>query len=67
MIVQDQKVISDGANGSKQRRINRDVHEAARDQLRALMGTEAYDQSACERKLIETSFGDLKRNLGLAH
>jgi transposase len=48
-----------------ERRISRDVREAARDHVRALMGTEAYDQSACERKLIETSFGDLKRNLGL--
>jgi hypothetical protein len=48
-----------------ERRISRDVREAARDHVRALMGTEAYDQSACERKLIETSFGNLKHNLGL--
>ena len=48
-----------------ERRIRRDVNEAARDHVRALMDTEAYEQSACERKLIETSFGDLKRNLGL--
>ncbi len=47
------------------RKIPRDVNEAARDQVRMLMRTEGYRQSARERKLIETSFGDLKRNLGL--
>ena len=47
------------------RKIPRNVHQAARDHAQGLMGSEAYDQSACERKLIETSFGDLKRNLGL--
>ena len=29
------------------------------------MGTDAYRQSARERKKIETLFGDVKRNLGL--
>jgi len=48
-----------------ERRISRDVNEAARDHVRMLMGTEGYRQSARERKLIETSFGDLKRNLGV--
>ncbi len=47
------------------RKIPRDVHQDARDYAQGLMGSEPYDQSACERKLIETSFGDLKRNLGL--
>jgi len=29
------------------------------------MESEAYRRSARDRKMIETSFGDLKRNLGL--
>ncbi len=48
------------------RYIPRDVHEDARDYTRALMGTDAYLQSGRERKKIETLFGDVKRNLGLA-
>ncbi len=48
-----------------ERRISRDVNEEARDYVRALMDTDDYSQSAHERKMIETSFGDLKRNLGL--
>ena len=47
------------------RRIPRDVNEAARDHARALMGTEAYNQSARDRKKIERLFGEAKRNLGL--
>ena len=47
------------------RRIQRDVNEAARDRVRGLMKTEAYRASARQRKMIETGFGDLKRNLGL--
>ncbi len=47
------------------RRVPRDVNEAARDQVRSLMGTDAYVKSGRERKKIETLFGDLKRNLGL--
>jgi len=47
------------------RKIPRDVHEAARDHARSLMGSEAYLQSGRERKKIETLFGDLKRNLAL--
>jgi transposase len=50
---------------SPQRRVPRDVNEAARDQARALMGTEPFLQSRRERKKIETRFGDLKWNLGL--
>lgn len=47
------------------RRIPRDVNEAARDQARAMMGTEAFRRSARKRKKIETRFGDVKWNLGL--
>jgi transposase len=47
------------------RRIQRDVNEEARDYVRALMPTEDYRVSARQRKMIETGFGDLKRNLGL--
>ena len=47
------------------RRVQRDVNEEARDYARALMETEDYDISARQRKIIETGFGDLKRNLGL--
>ena len=36
------------------RRLSRDINEAARDHTRALMETEAYDASNCERKKIET-------------
>ena len=50
---------------SPARRIQRDVHEAARDRARALMGTDPFLQSRRERKKIETRFGDLKWNLGL--
>jgi transposase len=50
---------------SPARRIQRDVHEAARDHARALMGTDPFLQSRRERKKIETRFGDLKWNLGL--
>ena len=48
-----------------QRTLARDVNERARDQVRAIMKTEAYQVSARQRKLVETGFGDLKRNLGL--
>lgn len=47
------------------RKIPRDINEAARDHVRALMGTDAYLQSARRRKKIESLFGDVKRNLGL--
>jgi transposase len=50
---------------SPARRISRDVNEHARDRARALMQTDDYRVSARQRKLIETGFGDLKRNLGL--
>ena len=47
------------------RKIPRDVNEAARDLARGLMQTEGYRVSARQRKMIETGFGDMKRNLGL--
>ncbi|HSS63682.1 MAG TPA: IS1182 family transposase, partial [Gammaproteobacteria bacterium] len=49
----------------RERRLQRDVNEAARDYARSLTGTEAYRQSAKQRKRIETRFGDVKWNLGL--
>ena len=49
----------------RERRLQRDVNEAARDHVRSLMGTDAYRRSARERKKIETRFGDVKWNLGL--
>jgi len=48
-----------------QRTLARDVNEEARDQVRVIMETEAYQVSARQRKIIETGFGDLKQNLGL--
>lgn len=51
---------------SQGRRLARDANEAARDHVRSLMNTEAYRQSARERKKIETRFGDAKRNLGFS-
>ena len=46
------------------RKIPRDVNEAARDLARGLMQTEGYRVSARQRKMIETGFADMKRNLG---
>ncbi len=50
---------------SPQRRLPRDVNEAARDRARAIMTTDDYQVSARQRKMIETGFGDLNWNLGL--
>ena len=47
------------------RKIPRDVNEAARDYTRSLMRTEAYQQSARERKKIERLFGDAKHNMAM--
>jgi hypothetical protein len=47
------------------RKIPRDVNEAARDLARGFMQTEGYRVSARQRKMIETGFADMKRNLGL--
>ncbi len=50
---------------SPERRVPRDVNEAARDHARALMATEAYEISRGERKKIERLFGEAKTNLSL--
>jgi len=50
---------------ARERRLSRDVNEDARDHTRALMQTEAYEVSTCERKKIETLFGEAKHLLGL--
>jgi Transposase DDE domain len=42
------------------RKIPRDVHEDARDQARALMGTPEFDKSRDERKKVEMRFAHLK-------
>ena len=47
------------------RKIPRDVNEAARDLARGLTQTAAYRVSARQRKMIETGFADMRRNLGL--
>ena len=47
------------------RKIPRDINEAARDHARALSGSEAYNQSARDRKKIERLFGEAKRNLAM--
>jgi transposase len=49
----------------RERRLQRDVNQDARDYTRTLMGTEAYGQSRTRRKKIETLFGDVKHNLAL--
>lgn len=50
----------------RERRIQRDVNQEARDYTGTLMGTEAYGRSRTRRKKIETLFGDVKRNMALA-
>ena len=49
-----------------QRKVPRDINEAARDYARSLMGTEPYLQSARDRKKIERLFGEAKRNMAMA-
>lgn len=50
---------------AKRRAVTRLVDEDARDQVRALAGTDAYVQAKQRRKRIERVFGHLKRNLKL--
>jgi transposase len=50
---------------SPQRRVPRDVNEAARDHARSLMQTEAYCLSRSQRKKIETLFGEAKHILSM--
>lgn len=47
------------------RKIPRDINEAARDHARSLGGSEAYNQSARDRKKIERLFGEAKRTLAM--
>ncbi len=47
------------------RKVPRDINEAARDHVRSLTGSEAYNQSARDRKKIERLFGEAKRNLAM--
>ena len=50
---------------ARQRAVTRLVDEDARDQARALAGTEGYTRARRRRKRIERVFGHLKRNLNL--
>jgi hypothetical protein len=47
------------------RKIERSIHEAARDKVRAIAKTEAYVVSCRQRKKVEMLFAHLKRILGL--
>jgi hypothetical protein len=47
------------------RKIARSIHEAARDNARAIAKTEAYVVSCRERKKVEMLFAHLKRILRL--
>ena len=51
--------------GTPSRKIPRDINEAARDHARTLSTSEAYNQSARDRKKIERLFGEAKRNLAM--
>ena len=48
----------------RERRVQRDINETARDYARSLVGTEAFDRSRGERKKVEMLFAHLKRHLG---
>jgi hypothetical protein len=48
-----------------ERRLRRDIKEAARDYARALTKTESYRRSRSQRKKIETLFGEVTHNLAL--
>jgi hypothetical protein len=50
---------------SPERRVSRDINEAARDHTRSLMDTKAYRISRAERKRIETLFGEAKSILSM--
>lgn len=50
---------------ARQRAVTRLIDEDARDQVRALAGTEGYTRARRRRKRIERVFGHLKRNLKL--
>ncbi|MBT4890733.1 MAG: IS1182 family transposase [Rhodospirillales bacterium] len=46
-----------------ERKVPRDINQAARDYAQSLWGNDAYNQSACNRKKIERLFGEAKRHL----
>ena len=48
-----------------ERRLSRDVNQAARDYTQSLMETEAYEVSRGKRKKIETLFGGAKHILSM--
>jgi len=54
-----------GCTKGAKRIVTRNLFEAEREQVRAMQRTEAFQQSARERKKIEMLFAHLKRNLGL--
>ncbi len=49
----------------RERRLNRDINEEARDHTRALMKTDAYEASSMDRKKIEGLFGEAKHVLSM--
>ncbi len=49
----------------RERRVQRDVNQEARDYAQSLMDTDAYRQSATERKKIERLFGEAKCQLSM--
>jgi len=49
----------------RERRVDRDVNQEARDYTQSLMQTEAYAASSGERKKIERLFGEVKHILAL--
>ena len=49
----------------RERRVSRDVNQEAREYAQALMDTDAYWQSAMDRKKIERLFGEGKRHLSM--
>ena len=48
------------AAANAERKVPRDVNEAARDIARALLGTPEYERSRDERKKVEMRFAHLK-------
>jgi len=49
----------------RERRVDRDVNQEARDYTQALMETDAYKQSRSQRKKIEALFGEAKNILSM--
>ncbi len=49
----------------RERRVGRDVNQEAREYTQGLMGTDAYGESATDRKKIERLFGEAKRHLSM--